>query len=65
MLHFICETAKQFLEHVLGEFQAHITNEVASLRQILEQERQGSADIEEPALPGSAARFLTSPVHAN
>ena len=56
---------KQFLEHVLGEFQANITNEVASLRQILEQERQGSADIEEPALPGSAARFLTSPVHAN
>ena len=56
---------KQFLEHVLGEFQAHITNEVASLRQILEQERQGSADIDEPALPGSAARFLTSPVHAN
>ena len=51
---------RQFLEHVLGEFQANITNEVASLRQILEQERQDSAEIEEPTPPGSAARFLTN-----
>ena len=55
---------RAFLEQVGAEFQKTITNEVATLRLMLEQEKAASAAIEEPNLPVSAERFLTSPVHA-
>jgi uncharacterized protein YndB with AHSA1/START domain len=51
-----------FLEHVAPEFQKNITSEVATLRLMLEG--QQAAGVEEPALPVSAERFLTQPVHA-
>jgi uncharacterized protein YndB with AHSA1/START domain len=55
---------RAFLEQVGAEFQKTIRNEVATLRLMLEQEKAASAAIEEPNLPVSAERFLTSPVHA-
>jgi hypothetical protein len=51
---------RAFLEQVGAEFQKTITNEVATLRLMLEQEKAASAAIEEPNLPVSAERFLTS-----
>jgi uncharacterized protein YndB with AHSA1/START domain len=54
---------KAFLEQVGPEFHKNITNEVATLRGMLEG-KQGVADVEEPALPLSGERFLTQPVHA-
>ncbi len=53
-----------FLEQVGPEFQKNITNEVATLRLMLEGQQGAAAGVEEPALPGSAERFLTQPVHA-
>jgi len=55
---------KAFLEQVGSEFQKHITDEVAALRLILERREDGTADVEEAALPLSAERFLIQPVHA-
>ncbi|MEP6941441.1 MAG: DUF2652 domain-containing protein [Betaproteobacteria bacterium] len=53
-----------FLEQVGPEFQKNITNEIATLRQMLEGQQKTAVGIEEPALPASAERFLTQPVHA-
>ena len=57
---------RAFLEHVGPEFQKNITSEVATLRRMIEEQPgQGiEASVEEPALPVSAERFLTEPVHA-
>jgi hypothetical protein len=55
---------RAFLEQVGAEFERTITNEIATLRLMLEQEKVASAILEEPNLPISAERFLTSPVHA-
>ena len=55
---------KAFLEQVGPEFQKNITSEVATLRLMLEGQQGAVAGVEEPALPGSAERFLTKPVHA-
>ena len=52
-----------FLEQVGPEFQKTITNEVATLRQMLEGLQGAAAGVDEPALPVSSARFLTQPVH--
>jgi uncharacterized protein YndB with AHSA1/START domain len=54
---------KAFLEKVGAEFQKTITNEVATLRSMLEGQNGASAAVEEPTLPVSAERFLTHPVH--
>ena len=54
---------KAFLEQVGAEFQKNITNEVATLRRMLEGQ-QAAASLEEAALPLSGERFLTQPVHA-
>jgi uncharacterized protein YndB with AHSA1/START domain len=56
---------KAFLDHVVEEFEKTITGEVATLRQMIEREEEAAAVIEEPALPVSAERFLTKPVHAH
>ncbi len=53
-----------FLEQVGPEFQKNITNEVATLRLMLEGQQGAAAGVEEPALPVSAERFLTQPVQA-
>ena len=55
---------KAFLEQVGPEFHKHITDEFATLRGMLERQGGPAADIEEPGLPRSAARFLTQPVPA-
>jgi hypothetical protein len=55
---------KAFLEQAGAEFQKNITNEVATLRLMLEGQKGAQAAVEEPALPVSAERFLTQPVHA-
>ncbi len=55
---------KAFLEQVGPEFQKNITNEVATLRLMLEGQQGAAAAVEEPALPVSGERFLTQPVHA-
>jgi hypothetical protein len=52
-----------FLDQVGPEFQKNITNEVATLRRMLEGQ-QTAASLEEAALPLSGERFLTQPVHA-
>jgi len=52
-----------FLEKVGAEFQKTITNEVATLRLMIEGQKGASA-VEEPTLPVSAERFLTRPVRA-
>ena len=54
---------KAFLEQVGAEFQKTITSEVATLRRMLEGQKGAPAAVEEPALPVSAARFLTQPVN--
>ncbi len=56
---------KAWLEQVGAEFQKNITNEVAKLRLMLEEQKGAPALVEEPALPVSAERFLTQPVHAH
>ena len=53
-----------FLAQVGPEFQKNITNEVATLRLMLEGQQGPAAGVEEAALPVSAERFLTQPVHA-
>ena len=53
---------KAFLEHVVEEFRKNITNEIANLRQMLEQGDEADGAIDELKLPVSAERFLTSPV---
>lgn len=52
-----------FLEHVFEEFQKNITNEIATLRKLLERE-QGSVESEgaELGLAASSKRFASSPV---
>ena len=55
---------KAFLEKVGPVFHEHITSEVAALRLMLEGQNGSPAAVEEPALPVSAERFLTQPVHA-
>jgi hypothetical protein len=55
---------KAFLEQAGAEFQKNITNEVATLRLMLEGQKGAQAAVDEPALPVSAERFLTQPVHA-
>ena len=55
---------RAFLEQVGPEFQKNITNEVATLRQMLEGRQEAAAGVEEPVLPVSAERFLTQPLHA-
>lgn len=50
-----------FLQQVGAEFQKTITQEIATLRQMLEG-HEGTAAVEEPPLPVSADRFLTRPV---
>jgi uncharacterized protein YndB with AHSA1/START domain len=54
---------RAFLEKVGAEFQKTITSEVAALRLMLEGQPGASAVVDEPALPVSAERFLTQPVH--
>jgi len=54
-----------FLGQVGPEFQKNITNEVATLRRMLEQQQAAGGSVEEPDLPVSAERFLTQPVHAH
>ncbi|CAB3799319.1 DUF2652 domain-containing protein [Pararobbsia alpina] len=53
-----------FLEQVGPEFQKNITNEVATLRQMLEGQQGSAGSVEEPDLPVSAERFLTQPVQS-
>ena len=53
-----------FLEQVGAEFQKHITSEVATLRLMIEGTVGSAGGVEEAALPVSAERFLTQPVHA-
>lgn len=55
---------KAFLEQVGPEFQKNITNEVATLRQMLEGRYGVAAGVEEADLPVSSERFLTQPVQA-
>jgi hypothetical protein len=55
---------KVFLEQVGAQSQKTITSEVATLRLMLEGQKGAPAAIEEPALPLSAERSLTQPVHA-
>lgn len=52
---------RAFLEHAVEEFRKNITREIATLRQILEQGDEARGAIDEPGLPLSAERFLTSP----
>ncbi|MEO8739115.1 MAG: DUF2652 domain-containing protein [Casimicrobiaceae bacterium] len=54
---------KAWLEQVGAEFRKHITSEVATLRQIIEGQTGGRVVVEEPAVPASAERFRTQPVH--
>ena len=51
-----------FLDHVVEEFRKNITNEISTLRHMLERSDQVEAGIEEPKLAVSAQRFLASPV---
>lgn len=51
-----------FLEHVVEEFRKNITNEISTLRHMLERSVQVEAGIEEPKLAASAQRFLAPPV---
>jgi hypothetical protein len=41
-----------------------ITNEVATLRTMIEGQNGPPAAVEEPTLPVSGERFLTQPIHA-
>jgi uncharacterized protein YndB with AHSA1/START domain len=52
-----------FLEKVGPVFHEHITSEVAALRLMIEGQMGSPAAVEEPALPVSAERFRTQPVH--
>jgi len=54
---------REFLEHVGAEFHKNITKEVAALRQMIEGSDSSPAVVAEPALPTSAERFMTHPVH--
>jgi len=54
-----------FLDQVGPEFHKNITNEVATLRRMLEQQQAAGGSVEEPDLPVSAERFLTQPVHVH
>jgi len=56
---------RAFLEHACAEFEKNITREFASLRQMLERPEEPSAMTDEPALPVSAERFLTNPIHTH
>ena len=51
-----------FLAQVGPEFQKNITNEVATLRLIIEGTQWPEASVDEATLPVSAERFLTQPV---
>lgn len=53
------------LNHAVAEFKKNIANEVASLRLMIEHQEEASSTTEEPALPVSAGRFLTKPIHAH
>ena len=46
-----------FLEHVVEEFRKHITDEISTLRQMLERGDQLEAGIEQPKLAASTERF--------
>jgi uncharacterized protein YndB with AHSA1/START domain len=54
---------KAFLEKVGPPFREHITSEVAALRLMIEGQKGTPTAVDEPALPVSAERFLTQPVH--
>jgi uncharacterized protein YndB with AHSA1/START domain len=54
---------RAFLDKVVPTFQKHITSEVAALRLMLEGQQGPPAAVEEPALPVSAERFVTRPLH--
>ena len=54
---------RAFLEKVGAEFQKNITSEIATLRLMIEGQKEASV-VEEPILPVSADRFLTQPVRA-
>jgi uncharacterized protein YndB with AHSA1/START domain len=54
---------RAFLEKAGAEFQKTITSEIATLRLMIEGQKEASA-VEEPTLPVSAERFLTQPVRA-
>jgi len=54
-----------FLEKVFANFKEHITHEVEVLQGILAERLTAAPEIEEPALPASADRFLTGPVAAS
>jgi uncharacterized protein YndB with AHSA1/START domain len=56
---------KAFLDKVSADFKEHITQEVAALRLMIEGQDGTPAAVEEPALPLSAERFLTQPIHAH
>ena len=53
-----------FLQKVGAVFHEHITAEVSALREMLEGQ-DGAPAIEEPALPESAHRFLSQPIHGD
>jgi uncharacterized protein YndB with AHSA1/START domain len=53
----------EFLAKVGSAFQERIAREVEVLRQILAAKNEEPPAVEEPALPGSAERFLHQPVH--
>jgi uncharacterized protein YndB with AHSA1/START domain len=56
---------KAFLEQVGPVFQKNVTTAVTALRLILQGQKGAPAVVDEPALPVSAERFLTQPVHAH
>jgi uncharacterized protein YndB with AHSA1/START domain len=53
---------RAFLEKVGADFQAHITDEVATLRGMIEGPAAIAGEPGEPSLPASSERFLTEPV---
>ncbi len=55
---------RAFFEQAGARFAEDITEEVATLRSMLEG-KEGETAIAEPPLPTSAERFLTEPVHAH
>ena len=54
---------KAWLDQVAATFQTNITAEIAKLRLMLEGQQGDTTGEVEPALPVSAARFLTQPIH--
>jgi hypothetical protein len=53
---------KAFLDQVAPKFAEDLTKAIATLRQIVEQQRPSTAVIDEPPLLPSSGRFLTEPV---